>query len=71
MRTLRALREAAGLTEQQLANKLLMQPEQVAAWERGVGMPVGREVALLALAAGVTPATVLAAVSLRSVQGGD
>ena len=71
MRTLQALREAAGLTERQLSNKMLMQPERVAAWERGMRMPAGREVALFALAVGVTPATVLTAVNSLVATGGD
>ena len=71
MRTLQALREAAGLTERQLATKMLMRPERVAAWERGQRMPAGREVALLALAVGVTPPTVLAAVTRLVATGGD
>jgi DNA-binding transcriptional regulator YiaG len=71
MRALRALREAAGLTERQLAQKVQVPPELVAAWERGAQRPVGREVALLALATGVTPPSVLAAVALTTAQGGD
>jgi transcriptional regulator with XRE-family HTH domain len=71
MRTLQALRQAAGLTERQLANKMLVRPERVAAWERGLRMPAGQEVALFALAVGVTPASVPTAVNPLVATGGD
>ena len=71
MRTLRALREATGLTERQLARKVLVRPEQIMAWERGTAAPVGREVGWLALAVGASPAGIRAALALQAAQGGD
>ena len=71
MMTLRALREAAGLTERQLANKTLVRPERVIEWELGTRALSRQEVALLALAVGVTPRSVLAATGHLAVQGGD
>lgn len=71
MRTLRALREAAGLTERQLANKMLVRSDRVAEWELGTRPLTRQEVGLFALAVGVTPAAVLAADIRLAVQGGD
>jgi transcriptional regulator with XRE-family HTH domain len=71
MRTLRALREAAGLTERQLANKMLVRADRVSEWELGTRTLTRLEVGLFALAVGVTPTSVLAADARLVVQGGD
>jgi DNA-binding transcriptional regulator YiaG len=71
MRTLQALREAAGLTERQLANKMLVRSDSVTEWELGTRSLTQQEVGLFALAVGVTPVSVLAAVNQLVVQGGD
>ena len=71
MRTLQALREAAGLTERQLANKMLVRSDRVAEWELGTRALTRQEVGLFALAVGVTPASVPAADAHLAVQGGD
>jgi transcriptional regulator with XRE-family HTH domain len=61
MRTLRDVREATGLTEHQLAAMVAVSTGMLAAWERGHGRPDTRQVGQLALALGVTPDGVLAA----------
>jgi transcriptional regulator with XRE-family HTH domain len=71
MRTLRALREAAGLTERQLANKMLVRADRVTEWELGTRALTRQEVGLFALAVGVTPASVLTAINRLAIQGGD
>jgi transcriptional regulator with XRE-family HTH domain len=53
MVTLEELREVAGLTQQQLAEKLAVAPDAVASWERGTSRPSVRETAQLAEAFGV------------------
>ncbi len=71
MQTLRALREAAGLTERQLANKMLVRSERVTEWELGTRALTRREIGLFALAVGVTPDSVQTAINRLMVQGGD
>ena len=61
MRTLREVREATGLTEHQLAGMVAVAAGTLGAWERGHGRPTARQVGQLALALGVTPDGVLAA----------
>ncbi len=61
MQTLREVREATGLTEHQLATMVAVATGTLAAWERGHGRPNTRQVGQLALALGVTPDGVLAA----------
>ena len=61
MRTLRNVREAAGLTERQLAGMVAVTMGTLTAWERGHGRPNAQQVGQLALALGVTPDGVLAA----------
>lgn len=71
MPTLQTLRESAGLTARQLANKTLVRPERVTEWELGTRALTRQEVALVALAVGVTPRSVLAASGQLAAQGGD
>jgi transcriptional regulator with XRE-family HTH domain len=71
MRTLRALREAAGLTERQLANKMQVRADRIPEWELGRRALTRQEIGLFALAVGVTPPSVLTAIDLLAVQGGD
>jgi transcriptional regulator with XRE-family HTH domain len=61
MQTLREVREATGLTELQVAAMVAVTTGTLAAWERGHGRPTTRQVGQLALALGVTPDGVLAA----------
>lgn len=61
MATLRGLREVAGLTEYQLATKLLVPSERIAAWERGAQVPMRPQIGVLARALGVTPKELRAA----------
>ena len=53
MATLKELREATGLTVEQLAMRLAVPPVRVAAWEQGTERPGTRETAQLAEAFGV------------------
>jgi transcriptional regulator with XRE-family HTH domain len=71
MRTLQALREAAGLTERQLANKMMVRTDRVTEWELGTRALTRQEICLFALAVGVTPDSVLNAANNPAVQGGD
>jgi len=61
MRTLRAVREATGLTEHQVAAMVAVTTGTLTARERGHGRPTTRQVGQLALALGVAPDGVLAA----------
>ena len=61
MATLRGLRAAAGLTQEQLAAKMLVPAARVAAWEAGRLTPMRLHVGLLALALGVARREVQAA----------
>lgn len=63
MTTLRELREAAGLSEQHLASRMLMPVERIVAWERGVVVPMKADQRQLALSLQVTTATVCAAMA--------
>ena len=67
MATLRELREAAGLTVEQLAAKAGATARVVVAWEAGTAPPTPHQVGLLALALGVTPQTVQAALPSQRV----
>ena len=67
MRDLRELREAAGLTVEQLAAKAGATARAVAAWEAGTAGPTPHQVGLLALALGATPQTVQAALAGQPV----
>jgi transcriptional regulator with XRE-family HTH domain len=71
MSALVRLREAAGLTVEQLAAKAGATPARVSAWERGAEVPTTREVGLLALALGVAPAAVQDALARREKAGGE
>ena len=62
MRTLRELREAAGLTQLELANRLGVTPGTIYNWERGRGEPRARQSLELALILNASPAAVLEAV---------
>jgi transcriptional regulator with XRE-family HTH domain len=64
MRTLRELREAAGLTQLALANRLEVTPGTVYNWERGRGEPRASQVAPLADALGVSRDEALEAIML-------
>jgi transcriptional regulator with XRE-family HTH domain len=61
MAMLRELREAAGLTDTELAAKVGVPAGTVRGWEGGGAAPDARDVGLLALALGVTPKEVRAA----------
>ena len=65
MRTLQELREAAGLTAEQLATKLAVRAQLVIGWESGALAPESRHVGQLALALGATPEAVRAALPGR------
>ncbi len=54
MRTLRQLREAADLTQLEVANRLGVTPGTVYNWERGKGEPRARQVLQLAALYGVS-----------------
>lgn len=69
MATLRELREAAGLTQEQLAGKLLISPERIAAWESGAQVPTQMQARRLAAVLGLRPAAVLAALGKRDERG--
>jgi len=69
MATLAELREATGMTHEQLAAKLLAPSGRIAAWESGAQVPTRRQCGLLALALGVTPTAVRAALPTSSEQG--
>jgi transcriptional regulator with XRE-family HTH domain len=68
MRDLRELREAAGLTAEQLAEKVGVGPRAVVGWERGARVPTPRQVGQLALALGTTPEAVQAALRGHGVR---
>jgi transcriptional regulator with XRE-family HTH domain len=68
MTTLRALREAAGLTAQHLASRMLEPVERVVAWEGGEAVPSNSQQRQLALSLQVPPATVRAAVAATRAQ---
>ena len=71
MATLRGLREAADMTQEQLATKVGVKPARIADWERGAEQPETREIGLLALALGVTPPRLQEALARRDPAGGD
>lgn len=54
MRTIRELREAAGLTQFQLAVAVGVQPQTVGAWERGQKQPSGLHLQAVARVLGVS-----------------
>ena len=62
MRTLRELREAAGLTQLELANRLGVTPSTVYNWELGKGEPRSRQALQLALILNAGPGVVLEAI---------
>jgi transcriptional regulator with XRE-family HTH domain len=70
MPTLRELREAAGLTQLELANQLSVTPGTVYNWERGRGEPRARQVPQLAQALGI-PADVVLAALVAPSEGGQ
>ena len=70
MATLKELREAAYITQEQLAAQVGVKADQIAAWERGAEQPPTREIGLLALALGVTPSRVQEALARRDPAGG-
>jgi transcriptional regulator with XRE-family HTH domain len=53
MPTIRDLREATGLTQAELANRLEVATATLRNWERGMHRPKGRNLARLATALGV------------------
>jgi transcriptional regulator with XRE-family HTH domain len=54
MKTIRALREEAGMTQLQLANELGITPSTVYNWERGRNEPKASQLKALALLFGVS-----------------
>lgn len=54
MRTIRELREAAGLTQLELANALGVTPSTVYKWERGMNEPKASQLKGMALLFGVS-----------------
>lgn len=72
MTTLQGLREAAGLTERQLASRLLVPPERVIAWERGAAQPSYIQSRMLAVELRVSVRVVRAAlVETRAAVAAD
>ncbi len=72
MATLREWRETAELTVEQLAGAVGVPAGTVAAWEAGRATPETHQVGQLALALGVTPAVVEAALAeARDVAAGE
>ncbi len=69
MATLRALRETTGLTVEELAAKVGVSPAQGGTWERGASLPTTREIRLLALALGVQPPQMQAALAETRAEG--
>ena len=63
MRTLRELREAAGLTQLDIATQLAVTPGTVYNWERGRGEPRARQLRQLTHILGVSAEELLAAVA--------
>ena len=59
MRTIRELREAAGLTQLEVAFRLGVTPQTVSFWERGTREPRGRHLQQLAALFGVTASDIL------------
>ncbi|MGA9112918.1 MAG: helix-turn-helix transcriptional regulator [Candidatus Dormiibacterota bacterium] len=53
--TIRQLREAAGLTQAELARRVGVQTSQVSRWERGVAVPTARNARRLGRRLGVSP----------------
>jgi transcriptional regulator with XRE-family HTH domain len=69
MATVRAWREASGMTAEQLASEVGVPAGVVAAWEEGRAAPETHQVGQLALALGVTPEELRAAVSVSQAEG--
>ena len=69
MATLEELREATGMTQEQLAAKLAVPSGRITAWESGAQVPTRMQRGLLALALGVTPEAVRAALAAGEREG--
>jgi DNA-binding transcriptional regulator YiaG len=69
VRTLRELRAATGLDRAALARKAEVTPRTLRRWETGETQPRGWRVAMLALALGVTPAEIQAALAEGAREG--
>lgn len=67
MKTIKELREAAGLTQLQLAYRLGVTPGSVSAWERGVTEPRSLQLRALAHELGVS----MDDIDLRPFEGKD
>jgi ribosome-binding protein aMBF1 (putative translation factor) len=65
------LREAAGLTVQHLASRMLEPAERIVAWERGGVVPSNSQQRQLALSLQVTLSTVRAAVAATLAEAVD
>jgi transcriptional regulator with XRE-family HTH domain len=61
MPTLRELRENAVLTQDELAKKIGVTPTAISHWETGSKRPRAKNIRKLAIALGVTPQEILAA----------
>jgi len=71
MATLRGLREAAGRTVEQLVAMVGVPAATVSAWEAGRGAPDAHQVGQLALALGVTPEELHAALTPAEAERGE